>query len=91
MQEYFDLTTGLLEEYDEEPYTQREYIRDVMRDKQWRTLDFIAEITGAPAPSVSAQLRHLRKAKYGGHTVNKRRNDVGVYEYQLIVNEASND
>lgn len=38
----------------------------------WRTLDEIAQRTGDPQASVSAELRHLRKRKFGGHTVLKR-------------------
>jgi len=62
---------------------------DVMADYRWRTLDEVAQAAHAPPASVSAQLRHLRKAKHGGHTVNKRHRgpaNVGLYEYQLLVN-----
>lgn len=45
---------------------------DCMFDGQWRTLQEIALITGDQAPSISAQLRHLRKARHGAHTVDKR-------------------
>ena len=65
---------------------QHERIRDLMRDGAWRTLDEIASATGDPAASVSAQLRHLRKARFGGWTVEKRaRSDRerGLYEYRL--------
>ena len=65
-------------------------VYDCMRDGQWRSLNEIAELTGDPAPSVSAQLRHLRKEKFGAHTVEKRRvgqNSQGFYQYQLQVRE----
>ncbi len=57
-----------------------------MRDGKWRTLDEIATFTGDPHASVSAQLRHLRKARFGGHKVEKRaRGDrhCGLFEYRL--------
>jgi len=60
-----------------------------MIDEKWRTLDEIARKTGDPAASVSAQLRHLRKPKFGGHTVNKKRSGDrknGLFVYQLIPN-----
>jgi len=40
---------------------------------------------GYPESSVSAQLRHLRKPKFGGHTILKRRrfSGHGLWEYQL--------
>ena len=61
-----------------------------MRDGRWRTLDELAVSTGDPHASVSAQLRHLRKARFGGHTVEKQpRGDRshGLFEYRLILNE----
>lgn len=55
-------------------------------DGNWRTLHEIAEATGDPPASVSAQLRHLRKKRFGSFIINKRargerRN--GLWEYQL--------
>ena len=63
-------------------------IFDLMADNKWRTLEEIKQVTGDPPASISAQLRHLRKERFGEHTVNKRsRGDrkKGLYEYQLIV------
>jgi len=65
-------------------------IFDLMADGQWRTLEEISQITGDPPASISAQLRHLRKKRFGSHTVNKRpRGDrrKGLWEYKLIVNK----
>jgi len=62
---------------------------DLMSDKEWRTLDEIAEATGDPHASISAQLRHLRKEKFGKHDVDKRprgNRAQGLWEYQLIEN-----
>ena len=67
----------------------------VMKDQKWRTLNDISTATslhtthGQPDPvaSVSAQLRHLRKKRFGGHTVNRRHILNGLFEYQLIPNE----
>lgn len=59
----------------------------LMKDGSWRTLDEISRATGDPHASVSAQLRHLRKKRFGGHSVDKRaRGDRanGLYEYRLI-------
>ena len=61
----------------------------VMNDKEWRTLAEIEAITGDPQASISARLRDLRKDKFGGHTVRKRRRGEpgrGVWEYQLLIN-----
>lgn len=61
----------------------------LMRDGAWRTLNEIERATGAPAASASAQLRHLRKARFGGHQVDKRHRGEpghGLYEYRVLVN-----
>lgn len=58
---------------------------EVMVDGQWRGLRAISDLTGDPEASVSAQLRHLRKPRFGGHTLEKRHNDAGsFFEYRLI-------
>lgn len=70
--------------------SQMSRVFDLMRDQEWRTLCEIEAGTGDPAASVSAQLRHLRKARFGHHTVNKRprtNRESGLWEYQLIPNE----
>jgi alkylated DNA nucleotide flippase Atl1 len=54
-----------------------------MKDGQWRTLEQIADMTGDPTPSVSAQLRHLRKPRFGSHTVDRRHVGQGLYEYRV--------
>jgi hypothetical protein len=60
---------------------------DLMKDGRWRTLAQIAEATGDPEPSISAQLRHLRKERFGGHTVDRNHIGGGLYQYRLLVNE----
>jgi len=62
-------------------------IYELMQDAVWRTLGEIAEATGDPESSVSAQLRHLRKPRFGAHKVNKNYEGDGLYKYQLVVNE----
>jgi hypothetical protein len=60
---------------------------NLMRDGHWRTLYEIADTTGDPQTSISAQLRHLRKPRFGGYTVDKRRRTAlgGTYEYRLVL------
>ena len=62
-------------------------IFDLMKDGQWRTFDAIAVATGDPQASISAQLRNLRKQRFGGHTVHRRHVGEGLYEYRLEVSE----
>lgn len=59
---------------------------ELMFDGQWRGLDEISVLTGDPPASVSAQLRHLRKPRFGGHTVLKQHIGHGYYKYRLVVN-----
>lgn len=41
----------------------------------WMTLEELARKTRFPETSISAQLRHLRKAKHGAYRVDKRRRE----------------
>ena len=63
---------------------QIERVWKVMRDQRWRTLKTISAITGDPEASVSAQLRHLRKERFGAHGVERRYVGNGLYEYRVI-------
>lgn len=58
---------------------------ECMSDGKWRTLKDIAQQTGDPEASVSAQLRHLRKPRFGGHTVEREYITNGLYKYKLEV------
>jgi len=61
-------------------------IYQLMIDGNWRTLSEIERLTGYPQASISAQLRHLRKDRFGGNQVDKRRRGdrkSGLFEYQL--------
>lgn len=58
-----------------------------MMDHAWRTLDEISSLTGDPPASISAQLRHLRKERFGSHIVEKRRRgerETGLFEYRVF-------
>jgi hypothetical protein len=68
--------------------SQLERIVNLTQDKKWRTLTEIRKAVNAPEASVSAALRSLRKKKFGGHTVNRRRRGDptrGLWEYQVIL------
>lgn len=59
---------------------------NLMSDSRWRTLAQIETLTSDPPASISAQLRHLRKKKWGAHTINKRKAGPGsgLWYYQLV-------
>jgi hypothetical protein len=61
-------------------------IFNLMADGEFRTLSQIEALTGHHESSISAQLRHMRKERFGSHIVNRRHILNGLFEYQLIVN-----
>ncbi len=75
--------------------SQLDRIREFMLDGQWRTLHNIQEALEYPESSISAQLRHLRKTRFGCYRVEKRRRrdkygyDTGMYEYRVQVPKPS--
>jgi hypothetical protein len=79
--------------------TQRETLLMVLRlaagYEQWLTLAELASKTKFPPASISAQLRHLRKAEYGGWAVEKRRREwvkeEVVWEYRLAEGRVRGD
>jgi hypothetical protein len=60
-----------------------------MRDGAWRTLAEIrASIGIGTEASISARLRDLRKERFGGHEVERRRRGLpadGLWEYRLVL------
>jgi hypothetical protein len=64
-------------------------IFNLMSDGKWRTLTEIKFETGDPESSISAQLRHMRKPRFGAHIVRKQRvkdrETQGLFEYQLSI------
>lgn len=65
---------------------QHERLKRLMADGEWRTLAEISASTGDPHASVSAQLRHLRKPRFGSYIVEKRHRgerSAGLWEYRV--------
>ena len=52
---------------------QHDRIRAFMLDGRWRTVAEIAAATKDPENSIQAQLRHLRKRRFGAFIVSRRR------------------
>jgi len=57
---------------------------EVMQDGAWRTVAAVAKVTGDPENSIKAQLRHLRKEKFGAYQVEKRYIGTGLWEYRVL-------
>ena len=49
-----------------------------------RTLSQIASVTGDPEASVSAQLRNLKKERFGGYRLEKDYKGNGLFAYRLL-------
>jgi hypothetical protein len=78
--------------------TQLDVVRQVMllaaQYESWMTLEELAKKTHFPEPSISAQLRHLRKQDRGAFVVDKRRRTSDealrtnsrerVWEYRIV-------
>jgi len=53
-----------------------------VRHGGWMSLREVAQATGDPETSVSARLRDLRKDRFGGHDIQRRRRARGLWEYR---------
>ncbi len=65
-------------------------IFNLMKDGVWRTLAEIEAETGYPQDGISAQLRFLKKLRFDGHTLEKRRRPYGgTWECRLIASPSA--
>ncbi len=62
-------------------------IWEIVIDGRWYTLKDISIRTGDPEPSISAQLRHLRKPRFGSHIVEREYIANGLYNYRVLSRE----
>lgn len=70
--------------------TQMQVIRDFMLSHDFVTLSEIEHCLKYPSASISAQLRHLKKDKFGGYELEKKRlsiNNAGTWLYKLTSRE----
>jgi hypothetical protein len=61
-------------------------VERLMQDGEWRTLASIASAVGGSEAGVSARLRDLRKPRFGGYQVERRRIvrfSLGLWQYRL--------
>jgi hypothetical protein len=56
----------------------------VMADGKWHTLAELGWRTEGSEAGVSARLRDLRKRRFGGYLVERKRITGGLYEYRLL-------
>ena len=60
---------------------------NLMKGGEWFTLQQLTELVGGSESGVSAAVRRFRRARYGGHTVNKQKISKNLFQYQLIPNK----
>ncbi len=63
-----------------------ERVKIVMSDGKWRSLSMLQEAAGGTEASCSARLRDLRKPKFGGYKIERRRSgrkNIGLFEYRM--------
>jgi len=58
----------------------------LFRDGEWHTIDEVARYLGYNDTGAAARIRDLRKARYGGHKIDRKSSGrAGVYLYRLVV------
>jgi len=60
-------------------------VYEVLKDGRWYTLRELSILANGPEASIGARLRDLRKDKFGGHTVDRRRKKGGLFLYRLKI------
>jgi transcriptional antiterminator len=58
-------------------------VKNAMLSGDWKSLRQLESETGDPQSSISAQLRHLRKERFGSYIVEKRYAGNGLFEYRI--------
>jgi hypothetical protein len=54
-----------------------------LKGGRWWTLRDLADVCGGSEASVSARLRDLRKPRFGGHRIERKRLEGGLYAYRM--------
>jgi hypothetical protein len=80
---YFDGETYEPDQDQSRLRTQLVRVFSAMADGREHTLTDLAEQTGGSEASVSARLRDLRKPRFGGWVVKRRRIEGGLFGYTL--------
>ena len=62
---------------------QLERVFNVMKNGDWITLRQLSDRARCPEASASAQLRNLRKDRFGSFLVEKKFDHMGVFSYRL--------
>jgi len=66
--------------------TQLDRVKDYMKDQEWHDIEEIRNIAGGTSQSISARIRDLRKPKFGGWVIDRRRvgnKKRGLFQYRM--------
>ncbi len=66
-------------------------VRMYMEGARWLSVKEISAELNHPEPSVSAQIRNLRKEKFGSRIVERRYQGNGLYEFRLMPKECGDE
>lgn len=66
---------------------QLERVRALLLGGAWYSLAHIAAVAGCSEAGASARVRDLRKTKWGGYTIERKRVDRGLHHYRLLRRE----
>jgi hypothetical protein len=81
----FDGETFEPEQDQERLGQQLQKVKDCLIDGEWWTLYRLAAVSGVRSEaSISARIRDLRKPKFGGYTVERKRVDGGLFVYRVV-------
>jgi len=67
--------------------SQLQRVKAALQQQEWLTLAELSEASGGSEASVSARLRDLRKPRFGGYRVERRRVvrwSMGLWQYRLL-------
>ena len=90
---HFDGETYSAAEDGERLATQLRRVYQAFRSGEWWTLARLAKYVGGSEAGVSARIRDLRKERFGGHLIDRRRipDSRGLWEYRMVDNIARPD
>lgn len=81
---HFDGATYDPDQDQERLSSQLERVKKLMLDGRWRRIGEIRDEIGGSEAGISARLRDLRKPRFGGYQVERRRVIGGIFEYRVL-------
>lgn len=80
---YFDGATYCPKHDEARLGRQMQAVKDYMLSHEWVTLPQLHAAIGGSEAGLSARLRDLRKPRFGGYTVDRKRIEGGLFAYRV--------